>query len=83
VPHALGQVKNGGPAHALGDVENRALGMRFGVNLEVIKSIEVVDPFTVQIALKAFAVRKALDRPPSVRPENRPGVTCGRGRAGP
>jgi hypothetical protein len=63
VPHALGQVKNGGPAHALGDVENRAPGMRFGVNLEVIKSIEVVDPYTVQIALKAFAVRKALDRP--------------------
>jgi peptide/nickel transport system substrate-binding protein len=33
---------------------NRASSMRFGVNLEVIKSIEVVDPYTVQIALKAF-----------------------------
>jgi peptide/nickel transport system substrate-binding protein len=33
---------------------SRASGMRFGVNLEVIKSIEVVDPYTVQIALKAF-----------------------------
>ncbi len=33
---------------------NRAAGMRFGVNLEVIKSIEVIDPYTVQIALKAF-----------------------------
>jgi peptide/nickel transport system substrate-binding protein len=33
---------------------NRTAGMRFGVNLEVIKSIEVVDPYTVQIALKAF-----------------------------
>ncbi len=33
---------------------NRAPGTRFGVNLEVIKSIEVVDPHTVQIALKAF-----------------------------
>jgi peptide/nickel transport system substrate-binding protein len=32
----------------------RAPGTRFGVNLEVIKSIEVVDPYTVQIALKAF-----------------------------
>jgi peptide/nickel transport system substrate-binding protein len=32
----------------------RAPGTRFGVNLEVIKSIEVVDPHTVQIALKAF-----------------------------
>ena len=29
-------------------------GMLFGVNLEVIKSIEVVDPHTVQIALKSF-----------------------------
>ena len=29
-------------------------GMRFGVNLDVIKSIEVVDPHTVQIALKAY-----------------------------
>jgi peptide/nickel transport system substrate-binding protein len=33
---------------------NRTPGTRFGVNLEVIKSIEVVDPYTVQIALKAF-----------------------------
>src|SRR2546426_1558695 len=33
---------------------NRTAGMRFGVNLEVIKSIEVVDPHTVQIALKSF-----------------------------
>src|SRR3984893_3250686 len=33
---------------------NRGPGMRFGVNLEVIKSIEVVDPHTVQIALKSF-----------------------------
>src|SRR6266446_9625073 len=33
---------------------NRAPGMRFGVNLEVIKSIEVVDPHTVQIVLKSF-----------------------------
>ena len=33
---------------------SRAPGTRFGVNLEVIKSIEVVDPYTVQIALKAF-----------------------------
>ena len=32
----------------------RTPGTRFGVNLEVIKSIEVVDPYTVQIALKAF-----------------------------
>jgi peptide/nickel transport system substrate-binding protein len=29
-------------------------GMRYGVNLDVIKSIEVLDPYTVQIALKAF-----------------------------
>ncbi|MBM3219957.1 MAG: hypothetical protein FJZ38_14995 [Candidatus Rokubacteria bacterium] len=29
-------------------------GTRFGVNLEVIKAIEVVDKHTVQIALKAF-----------------------------
>src|SRR5207302_1358056 len=29
-------------------------GTRFGVNLEVIKAIEVVDPYTVQITLKAF-----------------------------
>src|SRR6266849_5180009 len=33
---------------------NRGSGMRFGVNLEVIKSVEVVNPHTVQIALKAF-----------------------------
>jgi peptide/nickel transport system substrate-binding protein len=32
----------------------RAPGTRFGVNLEVIKSIEVVDPHTVQIVLKSF-----------------------------
>src|SRR5713101_7758727 len=32
----------------------RAPGTRFGVNLEMIKSIEVVDPYTVQINLKAF-----------------------------
>ena len=32
----------------------RAPGTRFGVNLEEIKSIEVVDPHTVQIVLKAF-----------------------------
>ena len=29
-------------------------GTRFGVNLAVIKSIEVLEPYTVQIALKAF-----------------------------
>ena len=29
-------------------------GTRFGVNLAMIKSIEVIDPYTVQIALKAF-----------------------------
>jgi peptide/nickel transport system substrate-binding protein len=33
---------------------NRMPGTRYGVNLEVIKSIEVVDPHTVQIVLKAF-----------------------------
>src|SRR5687768_9294758 len=33
---------------------NRAPGTRFGVNLEMIKSIEVVDPHTVQIVLKAY-----------------------------
>jgi peptide/nickel transport system substrate-binding protein len=33
---------------------HRAPGTRFGVNLEVIKSIEVIDPHTVQFALKAF-----------------------------
>src|SRR5207237_7721829 len=32
----------------------RAPGTRFGVNLEVIKAIEVVDPYTVQITLKTF-----------------------------
>jgi peptide/nickel transport system substrate-binding protein len=32
----------------------KAPGTRFGVNLEVIKAIEVVDPHTVQIALKSF-----------------------------
>ncbi len=32
----------------------RAPGTRFGVNLEVIKSVEVVDPYTVQIALKGY-----------------------------
>ena len=32
----------------------RAPGTRFGVNLEVIKAIEVVDPYTVQITPKAF-----------------------------
>jgi peptide/nickel transport system substrate-binding protein len=29
-------------------------GTRYGVNLDVIKSIEILDPHTVQIALKAF-----------------------------
>jgi peptide/nickel transport system substrate-binding protein len=33
---------------------HRAPGTRFGVNLEVIKSIEIVDPHTVQIVLKSF-----------------------------
>jgi peptide/nickel transport system substrate-binding protein len=32
----------------------REPGALFGVNLEIIKSIEVVDPHTVQIALKSF-----------------------------
>jgi len=32
----------------------KAPGTRYGVNLDVIKSIEVVDPHTVQIALKSF-----------------------------
>jgi len=32
----------------------RAPGTRYGVNLEDIKSIEVVDPYTVQFALKGF-----------------------------
>src|SRR5919109_4953844 len=29
-------------------------GMRYGVNLDVIKSIEILDPHTIQIALKAY-----------------------------
>ena len=33
---------------------NRTPGTRYGVNLEVIKSIEVVDPHTIQIVLKAY-----------------------------
>jgi peptide/nickel transport system substrate-binding protein len=33
---------------------NKAPGTRYGVNLDVIKSIEVVNPHTVQIALKSF-----------------------------
>jgi peptide/nickel transport system substrate-binding protein len=33
---------------------NKPPGTRYGVNLDVIKSIEVVDPHTVQIALKAY-----------------------------
>src|ERR687888_831834 len=33
---------------------NKTPGLRYGVNLDVIKSIEVVDPYTVQIALKSF-----------------------------
>src|SRR5882724_9242314 len=33
---------------------NKAPGTRYGVNLDVIKSIEVVNPYTVQIALKSF-----------------------------
>jgi len=33
---------------------NKTPGTRYGVNLDVIKSIEVVDPHTVQIVLKAF-----------------------------
>ena len=32
----------------------KAPGTRYGVNLDVIKSIEVVNPYTVQIALTAF-----------------------------
>lgn len=32
----------------------RAPGTRFGVNLEVIRGIEIIDPHTVQISLKAF-----------------------------
>ena len=33
---------------------NKTPGTRYGVNLEIIKSIEVVNPHTVQIALKSF-----------------------------
>jgi peptide/nickel transport system substrate-binding protein len=33
---------------------NKAPGTRYGVNLDVIKSIEVVDPHTVQIVLKSY-----------------------------
>jgi peptide/nickel transport system substrate-binding protein len=33
---------------------NKAPGTRYGVNLDVIKSIEIVNPHTVQIVLKAF-----------------------------
>jgi peptide/nickel transport system substrate-binding protein len=33
---------------------NKTPGTRYGVNLDVIKSIEVVNPQTVQIALKSF-----------------------------
>src|SRR6267378_1435265 len=33
---------------------NKAPGTRYGVNLDVIKSIEVVDPHTIQIALTAY-----------------------------
>src|SRR5262245_23802567 len=33
---------------------NKAPGTRYGVNLDVIKSIEVVNPHTVQIALKSY-----------------------------
>src|ERR671925_1310448 len=33
---------------------NKSPGTRYGVNLEVIKSIEVVNPHTVQIALKSY-----------------------------
>lgn len=33
---------------------NKTPGTRYGVNLAVIKSIEVLDPHTVQIALKAY-----------------------------
>jgi peptide/nickel transport system substrate-binding protein len=32
----------------------RAPGTRFGVNLEMIKAMEVIDPYTVQISLKAY-----------------------------
>jgi peptide/nickel transport system substrate-binding protein len=33
---------------------NKTPGTRYGVELEVIKSIEVIDPYTIQIALKSF-----------------------------
>jgi peptide/nickel transport system substrate-binding protein len=33
---------------------NKTPGTRYGVNLDVIKSIEVVDPHTVQIVLKSY-----------------------------
>jgi peptide/nickel transport system substrate-binding protein len=33
---------------------HKAPGTRYGVNLDVIKSIEIVDPYTLQIVLKAF-----------------------------
>src|SRR2546426_2091256 len=35
-------------------INRRVPGALFSVNLEVIKSIEVVDPYTVQIVLKSF-----------------------------
>jgi peptide/nickel transport system substrate-binding protein len=33
---------------------NKTPGTRYGVNLDVIKSIEIIDPHTIQIALKSF-----------------------------
>src|SRR5438552_6363454 len=33
---------------------NKTPGTRYGVNLDVIKSMEILDPHTIQIALKAF-----------------------------
>jgi peptide/nickel transport system substrate-binding protein len=33
---------------------NKTPGTRYGVNLDVIKSIEILDPHTIQIALKSF-----------------------------
>jgi peptide/nickel transport system substrate-binding protein len=33
---------------------NKTPGTRYGVNLDVIKSIEVVNPYTVQVVLKSF-----------------------------
>ncbi len=66
---------------------NKTPGTRYGVNLDVIKSIEVVDPYTVQIALKSFDAifllrmvgyqngyivsKKAADRPREVQVEPR------------